>query len=52
MSWAREEVCSVNVKNEGDRLIHTGIYAPGYAERRAERLKDAYGIEVPVSASS
>ncbi|RAL03742.1 Tim17/Tim22/Tim23/Pmp24 family protein [Aspergillus ibericus CBS 121593] len=27
-----------------------GIYAPGYAERRAERLKEAYGIEVPTSA--
>ncbi|PWY94375.1 NADH-ubiquinone oxidoreductase 213 kDa subunit [Aspergillus sclerotioniger CBS 115572] len=27
-----------------------GIYAPGYAERRAERIKEAYGIEVPTSA--
>ncbi|KAJ9620993.1 hypothetical protein H2203_007580 [Taxawa tesnikishii (nom. ined.)] len=24
-----------------------GIYAPGYAERRAERLKERYGIDVP-----
>ncbi|GAB7356365.1 hypothetical protein MBLNU459_g7150t1 [Dothideomycetes sp. NU459] len=31
-----------------------GIYAPGYADRRAERLKQAYGIDVPapVAASS
>ncbi|KAH8434997.1 uncharacterized protein LDX57_012626 [Aspergillus melleus] len=26
-----------------------GIYAPGYAERRRERLKEAYGIDVPTS---
>ncbi|PYH89923.1 NADH-ubiquinone oxidoreductase [Aspergillus ellipticus CBS 707.79] len=26
-----------------------GIYAPGYAERRGERIKEAYGIEVPTS---
>lgn len=24
-----------------------GIYAPGYAERRKERIKNAYGIDVP-----
>ncbi|EAW06857.1 NADH-ubiquinone oxidoreductase 213 kDa subunit [Aspergillus clavatus NRRL 1] len=27
-----------------------GITAPGYAERRAERLKEKYGYEVPTSA--
>ncbi|KAL4797231.1 hypothetical protein BDV19DRAFT_359182 [Aspergillus venezuelensis] len=27
-----------------------GIYGPGYKERRAERIKEAYGIEVPTSA--
>jgi len=34
-------------------LTATGIYGPGYAERRAQRLKDRYGFEVPppVSAS-
>ncbi|KAI9932782.1 hypothetical protein ASPWEDRAFT_63792 [Aspergillus wentii DTO 134E9] len=26
-----------------------GIVAPGYAERRAERIKEAYGVEVPTS---
>jgi hypothetical protein len=24
-----------------------GVYAPGYAERRKERLRERYGIEVP-----
>ena len=28
----------------------TGIYGPGYVERRAERIKNAYGIDVPSSA--
>lgn len=26
--------------------ILTGIYGPGYTERRAQRIKDNYGIEV------
>ncbi|GAB1209382.1 hypothetical protein BDV32DRAFT_59024 [Aspergillus pseudonomiae] len=26
-----------------------GLYGPGYAERRAQRIKEAYGIEVPTS---
>ena len=25
----------------------TGIYGPGYRQRRADRIKDAYGIDVP-----
>ncbi|KAL1303260.1 hypothetical protein AAFC00_006674 [Neodothiora populina] len=29
-----------------------GIYAPGYAERRAARLKEAYGYDVPVTPVS
>ncbi|KAL2216211.1 NADH-ubiquinone oxidoreductase [Thermoascus aurantiacus ATCC 26904] len=29
-----------------------GIYAPGYAERRRERIKQAYGIDVPVTQPS
>jgi hypothetical protein len=28
-----------------------GVYAPGYAERRAARIKENYGIDVPVSSS-
>lgn len=32
-------------------LTHlTGITAPGYQERRAQRIKDNYGIDVPVSS--
>ena len=27
----------------------TGIYGPGYRERRAQRLKENYGIDVPQS---
>ena len=34
-------------RHQGSRLIqHPGIKAPGYDERRAERLKEKYGIEV------
>ncbi|KAI5198633.1 hypothetical protein E4T39_06680 [Aureobasidium subglaciale] len=29
-----------------------GIFGPGYPERRAERLQQNYGIEVPTAASS
>jgi hypothetical protein len=28
-----------------------GIYAPGYQERRRERLKAKYGIDIPVKGS-
>lgn len=27
----------------------SGIYGPGYAERRRERIKQAYGIDVPTT---
>ncbi|KJX98142.1 NADH-ubiquinone oxidoreductase 213 kda subunit [Zymoseptoria brevis] len=37
---------TVNELGEG-----RGIYAPGYPERRAERIKERYGIDVPVSSS-
>lgn len=30
-------------------LISLGIYGPGYEERRRQRIKEAYGIEVPTS---
>lgn len=33
--------------NQLHQLTHdTGIYGPGYEERRTERLKEKYGIEV------
>lgn len=28
-----------------------GIYAPGYDERRKERIKEKYGIDVPAKSS-
>ena len=30
--------------------MFAGITAPGYEQRRAERIKEAYGIDVPVKA--
>jgi len=30
-------------------LSQSGIYGPGYRERRAERIKENYGIDVPRS---
>jgi hypothetical protein len=32
-------------------LTYSGIYAAGYAERRAERIKANYGIDVPKTAA-
>lgn len=29
--------------------ISVGIHGPNYEERRRERIKEAYGIEVPTS---
>jgi hypothetical protein len=29
-----------------------GIYGPGYEERRAQRIKDRYGIDVPTGPQS
>ncbi|CAK4034924.1 probable NADH-ubiquinone oxidoreductase 213 kDa subunit [Lecanosticta acicola] len=29
-----------------------GIYAPGYEQRRAERIKERYGIDVPVQSAT
>lgn len=35
-----------------DGLIeNVGIYGPGYEERRAQRIKENYGIDVPRSDS-
>ena len=35
------------VEDEDCADLRTGIYGPGYAERRRERLKQRYGIDVP-----
>jgi len=33
-------------------LICPGIYAPGYEQRRADRLRERYGFEVPPPVSA
>lgn len=38
--------------NRSTLTDRSGIYAPGYAERRRERIKQAYGIDVPVTQPS
>lgn len=32
---------------ESTLLIMVGVYGPGYRERRADRIKSHYGIDVP-----
>ena len=32
-------------------ITDLGIYGPGYAERRRERIKEKYGIDVPGSSA-
>lgn len=65
MSWARAEVSShfalhlrfllgscVAVPAEMVLTwVVVGVYAPGYEERRAQRIKEAYNIDVPPPAS-
>ena len=56
MNWVRVEVSAsgfAGVRSVGFGVLTVclGIYAPGYAERRAQRIKDAYGIDVPVSST-
>lgn len=59
MSWAKDEVCitfrlvltTTSLSSSSITYIITGIYAPGYAQRRAERIKEAYGIDVPEHSS-
>ena len=40
------------LESSADILTHrtVGIYAPGYEQRRAERIKERYGIDVPVQS--
>lgn len=35
------------IKKKDSNPSFPGIYGPGYAERRRERIKQAYGIDVP-----
>ncbi|QIX00142.1 hypothetical protein AMS68_005659 [Peltaster fructicola] len=54
---SRKEYLRKNRRRNIDETINElgegrGITAPGYDERRAARLKERYGIDVPVAASS
>ncbi|CZT23415.1 probable NADH-ubiquinone oxidoreductase 213 kDa subunit [Ramularia collo-cygni] len=49
---ARKEHMRKNRRRPIDETVHQlgegrGIYGPGYPERRAQRIKEAYGIDVP-----
>lgn len=39
----RPELCNAN-------MTTLGIYGPGYDERRRERIKEKYGIDVPAKS--
>jgi hypothetical protein len=48
---SRKEYLRKNRRRPVEETVHQlgegrGVYAPGYAERRAERIKEAYGIDV------
>ena len=36
-------------RTKADHVIILGITGPNYEERRRERIKESYGIEVPTS---
>lgn len=52
MSWAKGEVRARmllrNLFMHSNKLV-PGIYGPGYDERRRERIKARYGIDVPAA---
>ncbi|KAH9819897.1 putative NADH-ubiquinone oxidoreductase [Teratosphaeria destructans] len=53
---ARKEYMRKNRRRPVEEIVNElgegrGIYGPGYEERRAQRIKEAYGIDVPRSGS-
>jgi hypothetical protein len=44
--WAKVEVGHIRNRSQGNMLTQLGIYAPGYEERRRQRLLAKYGIDV------
>ncbi|EER23342.1 hypothetical protein D8B26_001441 [Coccidioides posadasii str. Silveira] len=55
--YDRRESLRKNYRSPGEQTIAElgegrGIYGPGYAERRQERIKQNYGIDVPVAQPS
>ncbi|KAM0716091.1 hypothetical protein Q7P37_008605 [Cladosporium fusiforme] len=54
---SRKEYLRKNRRRPVDEIVNElgegrGITAPGFEERRAQRIKENYGIDVPVAASS
>lgn len=49
MKLARVEVCFERLFERCTASLTTdpGIYGPGYEERRKQRIKENYGIDVP-----
>jgi hypothetical protein len=47
LSWALYTYSPSYISRPYANRISTGIYGPGYDERRKNRLKEAYGIDVP-----
>ncbi|KAK4611575.1 NADH-ubiquinone oxidoreductase [Fulvia fulva] len=52
---ARKEYMRKNRRRPIEQTVNElgegrGIYAPGYEQRRAERIKERYGIDVPVQS--
>lgn len=45
-SWVKDEVCCYHGFGYQLLTLLLGIYGPGYKERRAERIKEAYGVDV------
>lgn len=47
----RVEVCVANGIFEAFSNMSSGVYGPGYLDRRKERIKAAYGLDVPGTSS-
>lgn len=43
-------MCKFDQKMTLANLLDLGIYGPGYDERRRERIKEKYGIDVPAKS--
>ncbi|PTU18187.1 hypothetical protein P175DRAFT_0504092 [Aspergillus ochraceoroseus IBT 24754] len=54
--FERREHLRTNYRTPGEQAVAElgegrGIYGPGYEQRRRERIKEAYGIDVPASGA-
>lgn len=48
-SFMRTTICNLTGRTFNSNSYFSGIYGPGYAERRRERIKETYGIDVPAT---